>query len=64
MGYTTFSPVFSLMAHFYLNLQAHLVMFSLQFSGIQNRLPKPRQSHAMGSGGHQTDSKTGVSSRQ
>ena len=52
-----FLRFFNLTTHFYLNSHAHVVMFSLQFSGIQNRPPKAWQSHPMGSGGHQTDSK-------
>ena len=33
-----FPRFFNFTEHFYLNLQAHIVLFSLQFSGIQSRL--------------------------
>jgi hypothetical protein len=57
MGYTTFCPVFNFTAHFYLNSQAHVVLFSLQFSGIQKPTSQGMAKPRLRSGGHQTDSK-------
>ena len=44
-------------AHFHLNSQAHVVMFSLQFSGIQKPTSQGMATPRLRSGGHQTDSK-------
>jgi hypothetical protein len=50
--------------HVYSKTRHSICATGCTITGIQNRLPKAQQSHAKGSGGHQTDSKTGVSSRQ
>jgi hypothetical protein len=60
----SFFLVFDFKAHFYLNSHTHVVMISLQISLIKKPSSQAWRGHVLGSGGQQTDSETGVSSRQ
>ncbi|MGO9585774.1 MAG: hypothetical protein ACLP2Y_06235 [Limisphaerales bacterium] len=54
---TKFCPGFFIRRTFSHAIQFSLFVFQAKLAASKNRPPKAWQSHAMGSGGHQTDSK-------